>query len=281
MAPLVLPGKAPYFEPALREQLSQGDVFLAPSAALYGVDDAEPALAGPAVPPAVGQTVTVRAWGRPGLASAAVAPPIAVTVAWTPVMVLSHDCEIDKEFNEHVDRYLREHPEATEEEAISQFSGRSDLDRHVLVAPLLPYDEEVAPAWKHEGIRQAGRIGYVPVPPMAEYDGAEFFVHLARVSTVERQLLAPRYKVASLSEAARSLLRFKLAEALASRNLSLVSKLEAAVGRTIADVRTLKARSSSATVALVLDDGSEVQVDARVDRPGGPPVERLRQVPGE
>lgn len=59
----------------------------------------------------------------------------------------------------------------------------------MLVAPLLTYEEENAPAWKHDGIRQANRIGYVPVPLLAEYDDAEFFVHLARVSTVERQLL--------------------------------------------------------------------------------------------
>jgi hypothetical protein len=56
-----------------------------------------------------------------------------------------------------------------------------------------------------------------------------------------------------------------------------VSKLEAAVGRSITDVRTLKARSSSATVALVLDDGTELQLEARADRAGGPPPERLRQ----
>jgi hypothetical protein len=74
-----------------------------------------------------------------------------------------------------------------------------------------------------------------------------------------------------------SVLRFKVAETLASRNLSLVSKLEAAVGCTTTDVRTVKSRSSSTTVALVLDDGDEMQVDAKVDRPGGPLPERLRQ----
>lgn len=251
MAPLVLPGNAPFFEPVHREHLSQGDVFLAPSAALYGAEDAAPAPVGPAVPPAIGQAVTVRAWGRPGLGSTAGAPPVAVRIAWTPVMVLSHDCEIDKEFNEQV-------------------------DRHVLVTPLLPYDEAVAPTWKHEGIRQSNRVGYIPLPPMPDYEGAEFFVHLARISTVDRQLLATHYKVVSLSEPARSLVRFKLAEALASRNLSVVSKLEAAVGRHIVDVRTLKTRSASATIALVLDNGDEVQVDAKIDRPSGPPTERLR-----
>lgn len=275
MPPLVLPGKAPYFELAPRAQLSQGDIFLAPSATAYMAEAAEHTLAGPLVPPAVGQSVTVRAWGRAGLV--APAPPVSVVVVWTPVMVLSHDCELDKEFNEHVDRFLAEHPTVTEADAIGRFSARADLDRHVLVAPLQPYDEVVAPAWKHESIRQAGRIGYVPVPPIPEYDGAEFFVHLSRVSTVGRELLALRYKVASLTEAARSLLRFKVAETLASRNLTLVCKLEAAVGRTITDVRTVKSRSSSATVALVLDDGDEVQVDAKIDRPGGPLPERLRQ----
>jgi hypothetical protein len=61
------------------------------------------------------------------------------------------------------------------------------------------------------------------------------------------------------------LLRFKLAEAHSSRNLSVVSKLEAAIGRGITDVRTLKVKRQDATVALVLDDGSEVQVGARAD----------------
>ncbi len=276
MAPLVLPGNAPFFEPVHREHLSQGDVFLAPSAALYWAEDAAPAPVGPAVPPAIGQAVTVRAWGRPGLGSTAGAPPVAVRIAWTPVMVLSHDCEIDKEFNEQVDRHLRENPTVTEEAAVAHFASRTDLDRHVLVTPLLPYDEAVVPTWKHEGIRQSNRVGYIPLPPMPDYEGAELFVHLARISTVDRQLLATHYKVVSLSEPARSLVRFKLAEALASRNLSVVSKLEAAVGRHIVDVRTLKTRSASATIALVLDNGDEVQVDAKIDRPSGPPTERLR-----
>ena len=71
--------------------------------------------------------------------------------------------------------------------------------------------------------------------------------------------------------------RFKLAEALASRNLSVVSNPEAAVGRTIADVRTLKPKQRAATLALILDDGSELQVDAKPDRPADDLPERLRK----
>ena len=195
MPPLILPGKGPYFGAARREHLSQGDLFLSPSAILCAADDAQLTPVSLSLPPAVGQRVTVRAWGRPdltGVAAASAAPAVAATVLWTPVIVLSHDCEIDKEFNEQVGRFLTAHPEAIEEDVIASYSGRWDLDRYVLVSPLLPYDEEVAPAWKHEGIRQAGRIGYFPVPPVDGYGGMEFLVHLARVSTVERRASAAR-----------------------------------------------------------------------------------------
>jgi len=82
--------------------------------------------------------------------------------------------------------------------------------------------------------------------------------------------------VASLSETARQLLRFKLAEALASRNVALVRTLEAALGRTSVEVRAIKSRNTTATVGLILDDGSEVQVDARIDKKDDVRPERLR-----
>ena len=105
-----------------------------------------------------------------------------------------------------------------------------------------------------------------PLPPMPMYEEAEFLVHLSRVTTLERRLLAPRFEAASLTDEARALLRFKLAEALASRDLSVVSRLESAIGRKIVDVRTLKMRRQEASVALVLDDGSELQVAAKADQ---------------
>jgi len=58
--------------------------------------------------------------------------------------------------------------------------------------------------------------------------------------------------VASLSETARQLLRFKLAEALASRNAALVSALEAALGRTIVEVRAITSRNTTATEGTVM-----------------------------
>jgi len=192
-------------------------------------------------------------------------------------MVLSHDCEIDKQFNEEVERILAENPGSDEKEVVAHVSAREDLDRHVLVSPLLPYAEEFAPVWKHDSISRGHRMGYISVPAVPQYNDEGYFVHVAQVSTIERRLLAPGYKVASLSEPARAVVRFKIAEALASRNLSLFSKLESAIGRTIADVKQLKSRNSKATVGLLLDDGTELQVDVKADPQGEIPPERLRK----
>lgn len=277
MRPSALPEKVPFFLDAPRPQLSQGDVFLAPTVMLHELTDTEAFTDSSSLPPVAGERRFVRIWGRPGTRIKGAAPAVAATVSWTPVLVLSHDCEIDKQFNEEVDRYLTDYPGSDEDEVIADMSDRKDLDRHILVSPLLPYEEEFAPAWKHDGIAEGRRIGYVPIPAVPPHSDNKFFVHLAQVSTIERQLLTPGYKLASLSEPARALVRFKVAEALSSRNLSVFSKLESAVGRTIADVTPLKSRGSKATIGLLLDDGTELQLDAKADPRGDAPPERLRK----
>ena len=101
---------------------------------------------------------------------------------------------------------------------------------------------------------------------MPAYACEEFFVLLYRVTTIGRELLPTHYMVASLSETARQLDRSKLADAAPSRNAARVSAPEAALEQTILEVRAMKARGGAATVALVFDDGSEGQVDAKARR---------------
>jgi hypothetical protein len=90
-------------------------------------------------------------------------------------------------------------------------------------------------------------------------------VHLSRVTTVERRLLAFARTLASLTPTAVHLLRIKLAETLSVRNLSVVSKLEAAIGHGIVDVKTLKQGRSGITVALRLDNETDLTVDVKAD----------------
>jgi hypothetical protein len=268
MAP---PPNSPYL-PAPRFLLSQGDIYLAPSVMVWSAETRSvPPIISPA-PGWPGETVYVPAWSK-SVDSAGEVPEVTLATSWLPVLVLSHDCEIDKEFNEHVDALVR--AGVGEEAAIARAAAMPELDRYILVSPLLPYEGEIVAPEKWDAIRAAQKIGYFPLPPMRAFEGAEFLVHLSRVSTVERRLLSPRHKAASLSDVYRALLRFKLAEALSSRNLSLVSKLEAAVGQRIEDVRALEAKRREVSVGILLEDGTELQVVARAD-PDAPVPERTR-----
>jgi hypothetical protein len=262
------PGEFYLAEP--RSLLSQGDIYLAPAVVAWSAASRS---AIPLIPPAPaepGHTVYAPAWRAVG---ASAAPAVTLATSWTPVLVISHDCEIDKEFNEYVDALIREGIPA--EQAEVRASAIPELDRYVLVSPLLPYHEEELAAERWSAVRAGQKIGYFPLPQMPAYENDEFFVHLSRIATVERRLLSPEYKAASLTELGRGLLRFKLAEVLSSRNLSVVSRLEQAIGQRISEVRTLKVKRQEATVALVLEDGSELQVGARADREA-PVPERTR-----
>lgn len=255
-----------FYLDAPRPLLSQGDIYLAPIAVAWSALSYPALPFTPSAPMEPGQTVYTPAWRQDG---ASAAPAVTLAASWTPVLVISQDCEIDKEFNETVDALVREG--VPEEEAEARASAMPGLDPYILVSPLLPYDEaELAPE-RWEAVQAGRKIGYVPLPAMPAYEDSAFFVHLSRICTVERRLLSPAYKAASLAEFARGILRYKLAEALSSRNLSLVSRLEAAIGQRITDVRTLKVKRQDATVSLVLDDGSELQVGARADREVPPP----------
>jgi hypothetical protein len=252
-----------------RSHLSQGDIYLAPSVVVWA-SETYPARTIPPAPSGPGQVTYVPAWTTNGPA-----PAVTLGTSWTPVLVISHDCELDKEFNESVD--ARVAAGTAEEDAIQDASNDRSLDRHVLISPLLPYEESVVLPERWEAIRATQKIGYFPLPPMPAYEDAEFLVHLSRISTIERALLERCPKVGSTSERARAILRFKLAEAHASRNLTLVSKLESAIGQAITELRTVKVKRGDATVALVLASGEELHVSARADRDPPPPPERLRQ----
>jgi hypothetical protein len=245
-----------------RPLLSQGDIYLAPTVMVWSEETFQAIPLIPPAPESPGETVFTPAWTR---GSTPLAPPsVTLATSWAPVLVVSHDCEIDKEFNERVDALVREGvPEA---EAMASAGGNPELDRYILVSPLLPYQEQELAPPRWDAVRAGQKIGYFPLPSMQAYEDMEYFVHLSRICTIERRLLLPAYKAASLSEHARSLLRFKLAEALSSRNISVVSRLEAAIGQRIADVRTMKVKRQDATVMLVLEDDSEVQVGARADQ---------------
>jgi hypothetical protein len=267
-------GSEQFYRSENREQLSQGDLFMVPTSMIWSFESRPEALSEvPPLPPGVGTGVLTHAWhlsasGEP------VAPAAVVETRWSPAMVLSHNCEIDKDFNEEVDRLVEEEG-LGEDEAIRAAEMDWNLDRHISVAPLLAYQE--IPGHKHPGVRSGQRIGYFPLPPIPGFGTSEFAVHLSRIATVERRLLRGGLKIASVAPDSVKRLQYKLAEVFASRRLSLLSELEAAIGREIVEVRTLKESRKKATVALVLDDGTDLSVETRPGPPGTPPERQRRE----
>lgn len=266
-------GAGSFYLPESQEQLSQGDLFLVPTSVLWSHDSRPDALAQvPPIPPRVGATVFTHAWDPAGAGEAG-APATVIEARWGAAMVLSHNCEIDKDFNEAVDRLVAEEG-LDDDEAMRRASHDWDLDRYIVVAPLLSYGEIAA--HRHEGIRSGQRIGYFPLPPIPGFGTSDFAVHLSRVSTVERRLLRTGLKVASLATASGKRLQYKIAEVFASRRLTLLSEIEAAVGREIVQVKALKESRRKVTVALELDDGTDLHLETR-PTPGSAAPERLRR----
>ncbi len=256
-----------YFGPR-HEVLVQGDLFLCPTSALVP-GQADSALVAQVPPPLdaqadLGRAATYPLWSPPPTTS--MVPHAAHLVRWGPVMVLSHECEMEKDFNGLV-RFLTRNG-MSESEATEQAGMREDADQWIVVAPLLTA-AEIQEDWPHElrtperllDVQRGLRSGYFPVPAgnPAVPAGA---VAINRTGVVSRQLLTDSRYLATLSESSRSVLRYKLARTLAYRDLSVQAELERAIGQRITaiDVQELpKKKNEKRQIEMVLHlDGGDV-----------------------
>jgi hypothetical protein len=196
------------YEPEPHPTLRQGDTILAPTAILLPPEPGSETAHSPA---RMGEPVRGLLWaGEPYPAPAA-----DVEAQWSPVLVLSHDCELEKDFNERVRELV--HAGMDEDTAVQVASGDPTLDPFAVVAPLLSYG--AFPAHHHAGIRSGQRIGCLPIDALPG-DGGDYAVDLFRPCTLSVELLPQAAKVASLALESVCELRFKLSEAYASRDLA-------------------------------------------------------------
>lgn len=175
----------------------------------------------------------------------------------TLVMVVSHDCQLDKEFNRALARIMKAEPDLDELEARDRADRDLTLDRNVVVAPVVGLDQlSVATDPNLAGTIRAGRvIGYLPIPAqpphMPEFAVADLGVRV----TVDRLVLTDR--IASLTDPGRLALRYGLAKMDAIRTPDLGAELEAAVGRRVVKVERPDAKVQ--TIRLTLDDNSTLE----------------------
>lgn len=182
------------------------------------------------------------------------------------VMVTSHDCHFDKEWNRRRNELIRSGKSAEEANAIAEADDR--LDRTFLASPLIdPQDISV-----DRGNLMAGKImGYMPVP--ASMDGLvpDSVVDLAYRVTLDR--LDVR-RVASVTQSVRSHLRYGLAQLDSLRATQLGFEIEAVVGKHISRIELPE--RDPLLVRLHFDDGTSVDLlQHPADPPGGP----ARQAP--
>ena len=212
-------------------------------------------------------------------AGAAAIPALRVAAGRALVMVTTHDCGMDKEFNAAVGRLTAEGPERLDDSTTMQIAeARADLDRSFHVSPLVaPGSVMVAGEAVDQGLLMSGRIvGYLPVPALV-LGGAEVIpasvVDLTYRTTVDR--LAYTRRLACVSEATRERLRYALARLDALRTPALELQLSAVLGQRIVTAKVHK--KNPLVVQLMLEDGTKLELLAKPGSPAAGPIARSRR----
>lgn len=245
------------YEAVPNPTLRQGDIIIAPSAVLVPPDERD--LSAPRRGPGwLGDFQRLALWA--GDASTP-SPDVSAEVRFSPVLVVSHDCDLEKEFNGRVRELLDEG--SSEEEAVAAAESDPSLDPFAVVAPLLPFCD--LPAKRHAGVLNGQRIGYFPILQLLR-DGGDYFVDLGQLSTLSVHLLPQRGKVASLAPESVFELRYKISEAYAIRDLAVLQELERLTGRTIIRASALPKSGKKTSLQLFLDDGDIVHLEIRKPR---------------
>ena len=177
------------------------------------------------------------------------------------LMVTSHDCHHDKEWNESVRRHVKA---GVDQDAAEQLAEDDDtLDRTFQASPLVPLDDFLP---GKRGDLRAGRVvGYFPVPQNYDVGVPEAVVDLTYRVTVDR--FAVEERLYGLDATGRAQLRLCLARFDALRSVNLGAELEAAVGSRIVEVSVQRARPMEIT--LTLENGVAIRLIQQPAEPGG------------
>lgn len=255
---------------APRSQSSQGDIVSVPTTTLWslegrGVVDGIPPFRGQ-----FGSSVRGPLWKAPrGDPQKFASHETRTGLA----MIVSHECSLDKQFNELVTRLRNAGLGASEAAEIA--GKRNDLDETLVVSPVYLLSE--IPAAYQRGIEQ--RFGYYPLPPLPiQQPGTmDLVADLSQMTTVDYRLISTT--VASLTDEAVNRLRFKLSELFAYRHLSSLGELSNLIGQRIANVQVIEHSKKKTRLVLELEDGTSRIIDIKTpDEANGEREEVLRPV---
>ncbi len=178
------------------------------------------------------------------------------------VMVASHDCHFDKEWNRRRSALIKEGVAEVDAERLA--GEEAGLDRAFIASPLLRPDELDI----DRGNLMAGKVlGYLPVPASADGLVPEAVVDLTYRVTLDRLDIV---RVASISAPARAQLRYALTRLDSLRAVTIGFEIEKVVGRQIEQVTF--PRSNPLLVRLHLDDGTMIDLLQQPTDPGDGPA---------
>ena len=174
--------------------------------------------------------------------------PVHVASGWTLVMVTSHDCHHDKEWNAERGRLIRRGHDIAEAEAMAE--ADQTLDRTFQASPLVPLSD-IEP--DRRGNYETGRVvGYFPLPEPPDRSFPPSVVDLTYRCTIDRMAITARRWC--LSRQARDRLRYAIALFDSFRSVQLAETIEEAIGKSISKVSIDS--TMPLAVDLILDDGS-------------------------
>lgn len=168
------------------------------------------------------------------------------------VMVTSHDCHHDKEWNQERRRLIKKGMDPEEAESIAE--ADSTLDRTFQASPLVPIDD-LDP--ESRGNYRSGRVvGYFPLPSSPDRSFPECVVDLTYRCTIDRKAIELRRWC--LTPLSRAQLRYAIARFDSFRTFELTETIEAYVGKSIVDIRA--ETESGFAIELILDDDSVLKL---------------------
>lgn len=214
----------------------QGDILLAGVARLVAEDRFTP----PAWVSLDQNTVTVEPGGN--------ARTIRLDTGPALVMVTSHDCHFDKDWNAVRQRLINQG--VAEDEATRRVNNDQTLDRPFTASPLIPPGDVPR---NIDAVMSGSVIGYLPVPAYRDVILEAAVVDLSYRVTLDRSDIV---RVASISAEARAQLRYAMARLEILRTVIPQEQVERAVGMRITDV----AFAGPFAVRLQLEDGSSMEL---------------------
>lgn len=197
--------------------LQQGDILLAPFVRL----SEEP------TPPQIGSWIETPLQVKSPNGTGFAAPY--TLVSWGPVLLLSHDCFLDKEFNQRYRELRNEGKKKGEATAIAD--ADPTLDRWITVARIVAIDSDEGDSPtrnRSSAILGGSVVGWYPLEANVERGIIQGAADLTLPCVIDRMLIASRH--ASLTASSRNRLRLAIARTGALRTPERGFELEEIVG---------------------------------------------------